>query len=326
MSYRLPPLNALRACESAARHLSFRKAAEELHVTPAAISHQIKLLEDQLGVQLFRRLTRAIELTEVGRSFLPKLREGFESLAQAVEMVRAHERTGTLTVNVPPSFAAKWLMPRLHRFVTAYPDIDIRILASMRLIDVHRDETSDRFGSANEQPVDADIDIRFGAGKYPRCRVDKLFQVSVTPLCNPSMLKGMRPLRKPSDLRFHVLLHDDTIYASEGRPDWAQWLKVAGAEGVDASRGPHFNHSIIGLEAAVDGLGVVLGIKELAAHDLAAGRLVAPFELSLEMQSAYYMVSAEATADRPKVVVFRDWLLEEAKDPLFRRSPQRIGK
>lgn len=325
MTYRLPPLNALRACEAAARHLSFRKAAEELHVTPAAISHQIKLLEDQLGVQLFRRLTRAIELTEVGRSFLPKLREGFESIAQAVEKVRAHERTGALTVNVPPSFAAKWLMPRLHRFVTANPDIDIRILASMRLLDARRHETFDGTGGADEQPVDADIDIRFGAGKYPRCRVDKLFQVSVTPLCSPSLLKGMRPLSKPSDLRYHVLLHDDTLYVSEGRPDWAQWLKAAGAKGVDASRGPHFNHSILGLEAAVDGLGVVLGVKELAAHDLAAGRLVAPFELSLAMHSAYYVVSAEATADRPKVVVFRDWLLEEAKDPLLRRSPQVIN-
>ncbi len=325
MTDRLPPLNSLRACEAAARHLSFRKAAEELHVTPAAISHQIKLLEDQLGVQLFRRLTRAIALTEVGRSFLPKLREGFENIAEAVEMVRAHERTGALTVNVPPSFAAKWLMPRLHRFVTAYPDIDIRILASMRLVDARRDEATDVAVGTGEQASDADIDIRFGAGKYPRCRVDKLFQVSVTPLCSPSLLKGMRPLRKPSDLRFHVLLHDDTLYASEDRPDWAQWLKVAGVEGAEANRGPHFNHSILGLEAAVDGLGVVLGIQELAAHDLAAGRLVAPFELSLAMHSAYYLVSAETSADRPKVVVFRDWLLEEAKDPLMRKSPKAIN-
>ncbi len=325
MTDRLPPLNSLRACEAAARHLSFRKAAEELHVTPAAISHQIKLLEDQLGVQLFRRLTRAIALTEVGRSFLPKLQEGFECIAQAVDKARAHKRTGALTVNVPPSFAAKWLMPRLHRFVTAYPDIDIRILASMRLVDVRRDDAVDHAGGVSEQPFDADIDIRFGAGKYPRCRVDKLFQVSVTPLCSPSLLKGMRPLRKPSDLRYHVLLHDDSLYVSEGRPDWAQWLKEVGVEGVDANRGPHFNHSILGLEAAVDGLGVVLGIRELAAHDLAAGRLVAPFELSMAMHSAYYLVSAEASADRPKVVVFRDWLLEEAKDPLLRKPPPAVN-
>ncbi len=309
MSDRLPPLNSLRAFEIAARHLSFRKAAEELHVTPAAISHQIKLLEEQLGVALFHRLTRAIELTEVGRSFLPKLREGFENIALAVERVRAYGRADALTVNVPPSFATKWLMPRLHRLVTANPDIDIRILASMRLMDTSRHDFPD------EQTVDADIDIRFGSGRYPHSRVDLLFPVSLTPLCSPSLLKGMRPLSRPSDLRYHVLLHDDTLYLSDGRPDWEQWLKAAGADGVDPSRGPHFNHSILGLEAAVDGLGVVLGIKELAAHDLAAGRLVAPFELSLAMDAAYYLVSAEANAERPKVATFRNWLLEEAREP-----------
>ena len=309
MSDRLPPLNSLRAFEIAARHLSFRKAAEELHVTPAAISHQIKLLEEQLGVTLFRRLTRAIELTEVGRSFLPKLREGFENIAQAVERVRAYGRADALTVNVPPSFATKWLMPRLHRFVTANPDIDIRILASMRLMDTSRHDFPD------EQMVDADIDIRFGSGRYPHSRADLLFPVSLTPLCSPSLLKGMRPLSRPSDLRYHVLLHDDTLYLSDGRPDWEQWLRAAGADGVDPVRGPHFNHSILGLEAAVDGLGVVLGIKELAAHDLAAGRLVAPFELSLAMDAAYYLVSAEANAERPKVATFRNWLLEEAREP-----------
>ena len=314
MSDRLPPLNSLRAFEIAARHLSFRKAAEELHVTPAAISHQIKLLEEQLGVTLFRRLTRAIELTEVGRSFLPKLREGFENIAQAVERVRAYGRADALTVNVPPSFATKWLMPRLHRFVTANPDIDIRILASMRLMDTSRHDFPD------EQMVDADIDIRFGSGRYPHSRADLLFPVSLTPLCSPSLLKGMRPLSRPSDLRYHVLLHDDTLYLSDGRPDWEQWLRAAGADGVDPVRGPHFNHSILGLEAAVDGLGVVLGIKELAAHDLAAGRLVAPFELSLAMDAAYYLVSAEANAERPKVATFRNWLLEEAKEP---RAPVR---
>ncbi|HUW36956.1 MAG TPA: transcriptional regulator GcvA [Rhodocyclaceae bacterium] len=314
MSERLPPLNSLRAFEAAARHLSFRKAAEELHVTPAAISHQIKLLEDQLDVALFRRLTRAIELTEVGRSFLPKLREGFDAIAQAVERVRAHGRADALTVNVPPSFATKWLMPRLHRFVTANPDIDIRILASMRLMDASRRDFPE------EQTVDADIDIRFGTGRYPHSRVDLLFPVSLTPLCSPSLLKGMRPLSKPADLRYHVLLHDDTLYLSDERPDWEQWLRAAGVDSVDPSRGPHFNHSILGLEAAVDGLGVVLGVKELAAHDLAAGRLVAPFELSLAMKSAYYLVSAETSAERPKVVVFRNWLLEEAKDPMVRGS------
>ena len=322
MNYRLPPLNALRAFEAAARHLSFRKAAEELHVTPAAVSHQMKILEDQLGVQLFRRLTRAIELTEVGRSFLPKLREGFDNFAQAVERVHAFEKTGGLTVDVAPSFAIKWLIPRLYRFVTAHPDIDVRISANMRLVDGRRRTAHNSLAADGDLAADADIDIRLGTGKYPRCRVDKLFEVSLTPLCSPRLLEGMRPLRKPQDLRYHALLHDDTLDVSEGRPDWAMWLKAAGAEDVESNRGPHFNHPILGIEAAIDGLGVVLGNKQLAAHDLATGRLVAPFELSLTMNLAYYAVSPEATADRPKVALFREWLLAEASNPEERRLPQ----
>lgn len=321
MTYRLPPLNALRAFESAARHLSFRKAAEELHVTPAAISHQMKILEEQLGVQLFRRLTRAIELTEGGRNFLPKLREGFERFAEAVEKVRAFENTGVLTVAVAPSFAVKWLIPRLYRFVTAHPDIDVRILANMRLVDARRRDNPNSITGEDDLANDADIDIRFGSGKYPRCRVDKLFQVSLTPLCSPRLLEGMRPLKKPQDLRYHSLLHDDILDVSEGRPDWAMWLKAAGAEDVDANRGTHFNHSILCLEAAIDGLGVVLGNKELAAHDMATGRLVAPFELSLAMDLAYYVVSPEATADRPKVALFREWLLAETQIPFGKIMP-----
>ena len=308
----MPPLNALRAFEAAARHLSFRKAAEELHVTPAAVSHQIKLIEESLGVVLFRRMTRAIALSSAGQSFLPKLSEGFNLITAAVEQLRAHESGGTLTVNVPPSFAAKWLMPRLHRFVTGNPDIDVRLVASMRLIDARRHDSIDSVTGSEAMPQDADIDIRFGSGNYPHCRVDPLFAVSVTPLCSPRLLEGMRPLRKPADLRFHMLLHDDTLSGAEGQPDWAQWLLAAGAGGVDASRGPHFNHSILGLEAAVDGLGVVLGMKELAARDIAAGRLVAPFDFSLALTYSYFLVSAESAADRPKVAVFRKWLLEEA--------------
>ncbi len=322
MSYRLPPLNALRAFESAARHLSFRKAAEELHVTPAAISHQMKILEDQLGVKLFRRLTRAIELTEVGRSFLPKLREGFDSFAEAVLRVRAFENTGVLTVAVAPSFAVKWLIPKLYRFVTAHPDIDVRISANMRLVDTRRRDAAYKLTGEDDLANDADLDIRFGSGKYPHCRVDKLFQVSLTPLCSPHLLEGSHPLKKPQDLRHHALLHDDTLDATEGRPNWAKWLKAAGAEDVESNRGPHFNHPILGLEAAIDGLGVVLAIKELAAHDLATGRLVAPFELSLDMNLAYYVVSPAATADLPKVALFREWLLAETAVPVVQRQPQ----
>ncbi|MDD5176002.1 MAG: transcriptional regulator GcvA [Sterolibacterium sp.] len=317
MYNRLPPLNALRAFESAARHLSFREAAKELHVTPAAISHQIKVLEDQLGIQLFRRLTRAVELTDAGRSLLPRLSEAFESMAQAVIKIRALEKTATLTVNVPPSFAAKWLMPRLHRFVTAHPDIDIRIVASMRVVETRKLNVLYDTMDGNDKIGDFDIDIRFGTGKYPRHQVDKLFSVTFTPLCSPRLLEGLRPLKKPSDLRYHVLLHDDMQDINEGWPSWAQWLETAGVKNVESGRGPHFSHPILGLEAAVDEMGVVLGIKETAAYDLAAGRLIAPFDLVLEIDAAYYLVISEAWAARPKVKVFREWLLKEALDSRF---------
>ena len=307
-----PPLTALRAFESVGRHLSFRKAAAELHVTPAAISHQIKLLEDQLGIQLFRRLPRAIELTEAGCSFLPKLSEGFEGIAEAVRSVRAHQKSGKLTANMPPFFAAKWLMPRLQRFVTAYPDIDIRITASMRQVDARRQSAAYDPAAESARLSDADIDIRFGTGIYPGCRVDKLFSLSFTPLCSPRLMEGQRPLRKPMDLRHHLLLHDDLPDISEGWPTWAQWLKAADAGGIEPERGPHFSHPTLGLDAAIDGAGVVLGAKELAVADLAARRLVAPFAFCIETGSAYYVLSPEPSADDPKVAAFRNWLLQES--------------
>lgn len=314
MSNRLPPLNALRAFESAARHLSFREAAKELHVTPAAISHQIKILEEQLGIPLFRRLTRAVELTEAGRSFLPRLSEAFESLAQAVSRLRAQENTSALAVNVPPSFAAKWLMPRLHRFVAACPDIDIRIIASMGLVDARRKDGALPVLNENDRSDNYGIDIRFGLGNYPRHQVDKLFSVSFTPLCSPHLLEGLRPLKKPADLRYHLLLHDDMQDINEEWPNWDQWFRAAGVENAETSRGAHFSHPILGLEAAVDDMGVALGVKELAANDLAAGRLVAPFDIDLQVDSAYYLVISQSFAERPRVKLFRDWLLREAHD------------
>ena len=313
MTHSWPPLTALRAFESAGRHLSFCKAAAELHVTPAAISHQIKLLEDQLGVPLFRRFPRAIELTEAGRNFLPKLSEGFDRLAEAVRTVRAFQKSGRLAVNVPPSFAAKWLMPRLHRFVNNFPDIDVRISATMRQVDLCRQNGAHTIVGDNERADDADISVRYGTGDYPNRQVQKLFKVSFTPLCNPRLMDGQRPLRKPADLRHYTLLHDDLPDISEGWANWAQWLHAAGADGIEANRGPHFSHPTLGLDAAIDGAGVVLGAKELATFDLAAKRLVAPFDLSVETGSAYYVLTSGSQVDDPKVAAFRDWLVDESR-------------
>jgi LysR family glycine cleavage system transcriptional activator len=310
MTHSLPPLNALRAFEVAARQLSFKKAARELHVTPAAISHQIKALEEYLGVQLFQRLNRALQLTEVGQACLPKLQEGFNCLKEAVEQVSAQTEVTHLTVSVAPSFAAKWLLPRLYRFATAHPDIDMRVSASMALVD--------RANSNNREQWDfrkrgVDVAIRFGRGKYQGFRVDKLFSVAIVPLCSPRLLEGEHPLLKPDDLRYHVLLHDDTLYLDERRPDWNMWLKYAGVKGIDSSRGQHFSHAVLALEAAVEGQGVVLSLRTLAAADLTAGRLVVPFELSIPLSFGYYIVCPETVADRPDIVAFRNWLLEEAR-------------
>ena len=321
----LPPLNALRTFESAGRHLSFRKAAAELHVTPAAVSHQIKLLEDHLGVALFRRLTRAIQLTEAGRALLPALSGGFAQLAQAVNGIRGYRSTSTLSICVPPSFASKWLMPRLHDFVKAFRDIDIRVSTSMRLVDPRRPAAPGSISEGRYHDDDVDVGIRFGTGQYPGCRVDKLFDVSFTPLCSPRLQVPSHPLGEPADLRHYPLLHDDLNDISDGWASWARWFAAAGIENLSASRGPHFSQPILGLEAAVDGAGVVLGARELAAVDVAAGRLMAPFPLSVKTGAGYYVVCCEADADDPRIAAFRAWILNEARE-LRKEKPVKSGR
>lgn len=308
---RLPPLNALRAFEAAARYLSFVQAAKELHVTPAAISHQVKGLEEDLAVKLFRRQASGLELTTAGRVCLPKLREGFDRLAEAVAQIRASDAPGTLAVSAAPTFATKWLAPRLHRFVAAHPSLDVRINASTRLIDATRNNAASGEAQPGSPMEDADIAIRFGTGLYPEYRVEKLFAVSVTPMCSQRLLAGERALREPADLRQHVLIHDN-IQSDDARPLWQVWLDAAGVEGMDITHGLRFNHAVLALEAAADGLGVALGMPQIAALDLASGRLVAPFALRLPIASAYYLVCASERCERSDVAAFRDWIMQEA--------------
>ncbi len=304
---RLPPLNSLRAFEVAAQHLSFKKAAQELNVTPAAISQQIKALEEHLEVRLFRRVTRGLELTEAGAKCLPKLREGFEALAEAVESIRVHKNGKILRVSVPPSLAAKWLAPKLHRFMNAHPNTDVRIAASMSLID-----GQDRLDSHSGED-EGDIEIRFGSGNYSGFRVDKLFPVCLVPLCSPKLLKGEHPLRVAEDLRHHVLLHDDTLALAPQKPGWKMWLEAAGVSGVDPARGSHFSHASLALAAAVDGLGVALNLSVLAAEHIVAGHLVIPFDPGIPLTSAYYLLTPEAKETDPHLAAFREWLLKEAR-------------
>ncbi len=299
MARRLPPLNALRAFEAAGRHLSMSKAADELNVTPAAISHQVKALEEILGVPLFRRLNRALLLTTAAQKCLPGLTEGLDHLAEAMGRLAGEDRAGIVTVSMPPSFAAKWLVPRLERFTETHPDLDVRVSASMELVDFRRDEV--------------DIAIRFGHGNYPGLVAEKLFDDAVAPMCGPALLGGDHPLGQPGDLRHHALLHDDsTLFLDATAPDWRMWLKAAGVKGVDAARGSHFSSPELVIQAAIDGAGVALGRLSLAAADLAAGRLVMPFEMSLALAPSYYVVFPEAAAARPKVAAFRDWMMLEA--------------
>ena len=308
---RLPPLNALRGFEAAARLLSFAMAAKELHVTPAAVSHQVKGLEEYLDQRLFRRLARGLELTRAGRAFLPKLQQGFERFGEALEELRASEDSGTLAISVAPSFATRWLAPRLHRFVSAHPELDVRITASTRLIDPNSNPVTPGDTLAGSPVEDADIVVRFGTGEYPGFRVDKLLSVAVTPMCSPRLIEGSSPLRSVADLQHHVLIHDNVHY-DDGRPLWDAWFEAAGMPGADTSHGLRFSHAMLALEAAADGMGVVLGMPMLAGSDLASNRLVAPLALSLPLKYAYYIVSAADTVERSDVTAFRNWLLAEA--------------
>lgn len=302
------PYSALRAFESAARHLSFKLAAKELFVTPAAVSQQIKTLEHLLGIKLFNRHNRGLSLTPEALIGLPGLTRGFGQIAEAVQSMRSESVHSALTVWTAPSFAAKWLIPRLPRFSALHPEIDLNISGTQDLIDSNASKSS--IPAENFRRNNVDLAIRFGKGEYPGCRVDKLFPVDAIPLCSPKLLKGKQALRKPDDLRHHSLLHDDTQY--EGRPDWATWLQAAGVDGVNSGHGIRFNHASLALAAAIEGQGVVLSMRVLASEDIAAGRLLVPFDISLPLEYAYYAITLEENADNPRIEMFRDWLIEEA--------------
>lgn len=312
MSQRLPPLNALKAFEAAARHLSVKKAAVELNVTPAAVSHQIRTLEEYLDLQLFHRYNRALELTDAARACLPKLREGFDCLAQAVERLRTHTSGGMLTVSAAPSFAARWLMPRLHRFIAAHHEIDVRVSARMRRVSVDGKVDVAERATIETWLDDSDVAILYGHGHYPDMDVHRLLSLTITPICSPKLLTGEHPLRTPEDLKHHMLLHDDTGDMYDGESFWEVWLDAAGVTGIDAKRGARFSHAVLALEAAIDAVGVVASMPSLAAEELASGKLVMPFDLKVPLDSAYYLVCEPHAKTRPAVAAFRDWLIAEA--------------
>ncbi len=293
MPRKLPPLNSLRAFEVAARHLSFTKAAEELFVTQAAISHQIKSLEDFLGIQLFIRRNRKLLLTDEGQLYWPKIRDVFEKLINATEQVKAKGATGSLTVSVIPTFATLWLVPRLAEFNELYPDIDVRIKASDTEVDFVRE--------------DVDVAVYYGKGDYDNLISDRLFEEYLMPVCSPQLL-DKKPVEKPEDLKNHTLLHDIST------DEWRSWLKHAQVDGIDLAHGTVFSHSGMVLQAARHGQGIAMGHSVLSQMDLESGRLVAPFDIILDSGYSYDLVCPENSHDRPKIVAFREWLLSKVND------------
>lgn len=303
---RIPPLNALRAFEAAARHLSLAAAANELCVTPAAISHQIKGLEDYLRVSLFKRVKRRVVLTDQGQLILPELKQAFALIERAMGNLAKAESPDVLTVSATPAFAAKWLLPRIHLFRERHPEIDVRLDATPDVEDLEH--------------AQVDVAIRFGSGDYPGLESRPLrpgVPERIFPVCSPALLTGEHPLKQPSDLQYHTLLHDETIKGTGPLPGWKTWLAAAGVDSVSAHRGLHFNNSVLAIDAAINGQGVALSCGFVVADDLAAGRLVRPFDIPgdlehdyapCDLEHNYYVVHPRGRAG-DKVEKFYGWLV-----------------
>jgi LysR family glycine cleavage system transcriptional activator len=297
MIARLPSLNGLRAFEAAARHLSFTVAASELNVTQTAISHQIRRLEQELGVRLFVRQNRALALTPEARDYLPGVRAAFNDLRLATDRLLRKDDDHVLTISTLASLAAKWLLPRLSAFQEAHPGIDVHITTSTALVDF-------RTG-------DVDAAIRYGRGHWPGLRADWLMADELFPVCSPALLAGNRPLRRPEDLRDHVLLHTSNANSD----DWRLWLTAAGLPtNLSTHPGVTFDLIFMTVQAAIDGIGVAMGRTSYVEADIAKGRLVVPFKITLPADAGFYLVSPEAGADKPKLSAFRQWLIASVQN------------
>jgi len=293
MRRRLPSLNALRAFEATARHESFTKAADELCVTQGAVSQQVKGLEAELGVRLFRRERQRLLITEAGRFYQDVVRDAFDRLGMGTERLLERQKSGSLTVTTSPNFATKWLVHRLRRFSEAHPGIDLRISASMQHVDFARE--------------DIDLAIRHGNGQWPGLHVVRLCTEALFPVCSPKLLSGRHALRVPGDMRHHTLLHTNST------DEWGEWLTKAGIGGIDFKHGIVFNQASMAIDAAIDGQGIALARTALASWDLLSGRLIRPFPQALEAPYAYWIVCPKSATEVPKIATFREWLLKEAE-------------
>jgi LysR family transcriptional regulator, glycine cleavage system transcriptional activator len=301
MLNQFPGLRSLRAFEAAARHLNFTRAASEMGVTPAAISNQIKEIEEQIEVNLFTRTSRSMKLTKAGEILFEAAKEAMGVFERGLVKAHRTQASKQLRVSASPSLAAKWLVPRIDRFLNTIPGADVRIDVSSLAIDFAQD--------------DIDVAIRFGPGNYPGLRADLLFQDQVFPVCSPSLIKADKPLHAPRDLLRHTLIHLDWEAQGQPWPNWRMWMQAAGIKDFDDSAGLHFGHTALTVQAAIDGMGVALGDSNLVADDLAKGRLIRPFDLSLQAPAnfAYWLIAPEETSDTPMIKSFRDWCLAEAR-------------
>ena len=292
MTARLPSLNGLRAFEAAARHLSFTLAATELNVTQTAISHQIRRLEEELGIRLFIRQNRALALTPEARDYLPGVRAAFNDLRLATDRLLRRDDDKVLTISTLASLAAKWLLPRLTDFQEQHPGIDVRITTSTSLVDFQRD--------------DVDAAIRYGRGQWPGLRADWLMADELFPVCSPSLLRGDKPLQRPEDLRNHPLLHTSNANSD----DWRLWLTAAGLPADIAKQpGITFDMIFMTIQAAIDGIGVAMGRTSYVQDDIAKGRLVVPFKIALPADAGFYLVAPEGRREAPKLAAFRQWIV-----------------
>jgi len=301
MSRLLPGTRALRTFEAAARHLNFTRAADELGLTPAAVSHQIKEIEDQLDLVLFTRTSRTIRLTEAGNVLFEASIDALDLLNRAVSRARKVTRgTALLKVTLDAQFATKWLMRRVDDFRRQRPGIELRFDITYDVRDFERD--------------DVDIGIRFGAGKYPGLCAHRLFENIIIPVCSPALLASGPPLNEPRDLFQHTLAHIDWSRQGVTWPNWSMWMHAAGVDDFDDSRTLVFGSSTDATQAALDGNAVALADFAMVANDLSQGRLVRPFELGIKVapEFAYFLVYPEAVKDDARIVAFREWLLEEA--------------
>jgi LysR family glycine cleavage system transcriptional activator len=294
MLRRLPLLNALKSFEAAARQESFTRAAEELNVTQGAVSHQVKALEQELGIKLFNREHQRLVITDAGREYLAVVRDAFDRIAVGTERLLQRQSAGVLTISTSPDFAAKWLVHRLGRFSQAHPEVHLKVSAAMHHVDFARE--------------DVDLAVRHGDGNWAGLHVERLCPEQLFPVCNPSLARGRQRLAKPADVLKFPLLH------LASRKDWAAWLDMVGVPDAEGTYGPVMSHASLLIDAAAAGQGIALARTTLAAWDLLDGRLIRPFPDMLRLSKTYWIVCPKATAMLPKVEQAREWLLGEASE------------